>query len=287
MPKIMDILKQGKEKLKDSGINTSSLDAELIMSYVTHESRERILARLVCNIADTDIDNYFNLIDKRAGGYPLQYITNHQEFMSLDFYVDERVLIPRPDTEILVENVIKYCKNNKNVVLLDMCTGSGCIAVTLAKYIENISVVAVDISREALDVAKRNAENNSVADKITFIQSNLFENLDKRYINSFDIIVSNPPYIESSIIPALLREVKDFEPKIALDGGETGVDFYKIISKKSIEYFKRNGRLFYEIGYNQGNNVKNILLDFGFDNINIIKDLAEKDRVVTSIYNLK
>ncbi|HAN10356.1 MAG TPA: hypothetical protein DCP90_07065 [Clostridiales bacterium] len=285
MQEIIQILKQGKDKLKEGGINTFSLDAELIMSHVIHESRERILARLVCDISDTDIEKYLNLIDKRVCGCPLQYITNHQEFMSLDFYVDARVLIPRPDTEILVENVINHCKNKKNVVLLDMCTGSGCIAVTLAYYIENIRIIAVDISKEALDVAKHNAKCNNVTDKITFIQSDLFENLDKKDIKSFDIIVSNPPYIESGEIPILSKEVKDFEPKIALDGGDLGLDFYRLISKQSIEYLKDNGKLFYEIGYNQGNNVKNILLDNGFDNINIIRDLAGKDRVVVSVYN--
>ncbi|HBY20314.1 MAG: protein-(glutamine-N5) methyltransferase, release factor-specific [Clostridiales bacterium GWE2_32_10] len=280
MNEFMQILKKGKEKLKQSDITTFSLDAELIMGYVTGESRERMLAGLVNEISDDNADRFLDLIDRRASKYPVQYITNYQEFMSLPFYVDERVLIPRPDTEILIENVIKCCKNKKNIVLLDICTGSGCIAISIAKYMEDISIIAVDISNDSLMVATYNADINNVLDKITFIQSDLFESLAKDYMNVFDIIVSNPPYIERGEIPKLSREVKDFEPRLALDGGNSGLDFYRKITKESGMYLKNNGKIFYEIGYNQGNAVKNILVENGFRDIEITKDLAGLDRCV-------
>ena len=243
---------------------------------------------------------------------PLQYITNIQEFMGLEFYVDENVLIPRSDTEILVEEVINSIDKTKSIKLLDMCTGSGVIAVTLAKYCDNvkslgkvynnIQIVAVDKSEGALNVAIKNAKLNNVQEKIKFIKSDMFEKLDnllldslycgenvdntsknikestKNKIEKYDIIASNPPYIETEVIKQLSKDVQN-EPKIALDGGNDGLNFYRIISENLAKYLKKGGNLFLEIGYNQKESVSKIF-EKKFEKLKCIKDFAGNDRVI-------
>lgn len=189
--------------------------------------------------------------------------------MKLRFFVNDNVLIPREDTEILVQEAIELNKKS----ILDMCTGSGCIAISLAKYIEGAIVDAVDISKEALELAEKNADFNAV--KVNFINSNLFENISKEY----DLIVSNPPYIPSLDIEELQSEVKN-EPHIALDGGDDGLDFYKKISKEALKYLRVDGILMYEIGYDQAISVSNILKNCGYKDIKVIKDFGGNDRVV-------
>lgn len=223
-------------------------------------------------------------LEKLKKNIPIQYITNHQEFMKLDFYVDENVLIPQPDSEILVEEVIKYVEQNNKLAnssspikILDLCTGSGAIAISIAKYIENSEVTATDISSKAIQIAKLNAEKNLVHKKITFIESDMFENIEE---NEFDIIVSNPPYIETNVIPTLDEEVQK-EPNIALDGGLDGLDFYKIIVKNAKKYLKPNGKVFLEIGYNQKEKLFQLINNTDFDTEpTCIKDLSNNDRVV-------
>jgi len=217
------------------------------------------------------------LIQKRLKGIPIQYLLGNQEFMGLNFIVTENVLIPRQDTEILVEEIISRYKNESNLKILDIGTGSGAISISLAKFLKKAEVFSIDISKEALTVAKLNAKKNKVADQITFIESNLFENLTAK--ESFDIIVSNPPYIPSKDILELQNEVKDYEPMLALDGGEDGLDYYREITKKSVDHLKKDGLLAYEIGYNQGIDVSK-LLENDFHHIEIIKDLQKHDRVV-------
>lgn len=217
------------------------------------------------------------LIQKRLKGIPLQYLLGNQEFMGLNFIVTENVLIPRQDTEILVEEIISRYKNESNLKILDIGTGSGAISISLAKFLKKAQIFSIDISKEALTVAKLNAKKNKVADQVTFIESNLFENLTAK--ESFDIIVSNPPYIPSKDILELQREVKAHEPMLALDGGEDGLDYYRKITEKSIDHLKKDGLLAYEIGYNQGIDVSK-LLENDFHHIEIIKDLQKHDRVV-------
>lgn len=233
-------------------------------------------------IPEDKIIEFHNGLEKIKDNTPIQYITNHQEFMKLDFYVDENVLIPQPDTEILVEEVLKYVNQidktkSSKIKILDLCTGSGAIAVSLAKYIDNCEITATDISNKAIQIAKLNAEKNLVHTKINFIESNMFENLPK---TQYDIIVSNPPYIETETILSLSPEVQK-EPLLALDGGCDGLKFYKIILKNYNDYLVQNGKVFLEIGYNQKEMLFN-LLDLTKQNINpkCIKDLSGNDRLI-------
>ena len=223
---------------------------------------------------------FFEKIDRLKKHEPLQYIINKQEFMGFDFYVDENVLIPQPDTENLVEEVILLSetlrKNYKTELrILDLCTGSGAIAISISKLIKNCLVYASDISKEALKIADENSSRNQA--NVLFIESNLFEKISNLY--KFDIIVSNPPYIESDVIETLSEEVKK-EPILALDGGDDGLDFYRKIAKEAKGYLNTNGYLAFEIGYNQKEEVEKILLEVGYKNIYSRKDLGGNDRIV-------
>lgn len=197
--------------------------------------------------------------------------------MWLSFFVDENVLIPQPDTEILVEEAIKYANQIKeNVEILDMCTGSGCIGVALAKHVKNAKVTLVDISTKALEVAKKNAKENEVKEKVNFIQSDMFENIKSK----FDVIVSNPPYIKTKVINELDLQVQN-EPHLALDGGENGLKFYEILINEAPKYLKENGKIFLEIGYDQKKEVEELARNSKFyKEIETVKDLANNDRVI-------
>lgn len=222
------------------------------------------------------LDDYMKNIDKIINGKPIQYITNEQEFMKLKFYVDENVLIPQPDTEIIVEKIIDKFKNNE-VKILDLCTGSGAIAVSIAKYIEKSKIIATDISDKAIQIAKLNAEKNLVHKKIDFILSDMFKNIKK---DKFDIIVSNPPYIKTKVINNLQKSVQN-EPYIALDGGEDGLKFYKIIAENAYKFLKNNGKLYLEIGFDQKEDVIELLeKNNKYNEVTCIKDLADNDRLV-------
>ena len=213
---------------------------------------------------------------------PIQYLTNSQEFMGFNFYVDKNVLIPQPDTEILVENVISIIKNlqkscQKEITVLDLCTGSGIIGVCLKKHLQNVNVLSSDISSNALEIAKKNANLQNV--KIDFIKSDLFENIDEK----FDVIVSNPPYIKTDKINELSKEVKN-EPRLALDGGQDGLDFYRRIIKESTNFFRKTGYLALEIGYDQKEAVENLFKNFKYKEIKIFKDLSDIERVIIGKY---
>lgn len=230
---------------------------------------------------DKDLEaKYLSRIEKRKKHIPLQYIINKQNFYGLDFYVDESVLIPRYDTENIVDRIVKDCKENKCLSVLDLCTGSGCIAVSLKKSgFER--VYAADVSDKALAVAKHNAKLNNA--DIIFLQSDLYENFPKKI--RFDIIVSNPPYISTDEIARLEKQVKDFEPKLALDGGRDGLDFYKKIINLSKNFLDNKGRLYLEIGYDQSKDVVDLAKKEGYDNIVIIKDLSGRDRGISMKVN--
>lgn len=215
-------------------------------------------------------------IDKIINGKPIQYITNEQEFMKLKFYVDENVLIPQPDTEILAEKIIDEY-SDKEVKIWDLCTGSGAIAISLAKYIKKSNIIATDISNKAIQIAKLNAEKNLVHKKIKFILSDMFKNIEN---DTFDLIVSNPPYIKTDVINNLEKSVQN-EPNIALDGGEDGLKFYKIIAENAYKFLNNNGKLYLEIGFDQKENVINLLQKtYKYNEITCIKDLAGNDRLI-------
>lgn len=251
-----ELLKMGKELLKQEKIQGAEIKARKLLEFILNQSREEFIRNSFEEVLKEKEQNYIKKLNEIIQGKPLQYITNNQEFMGLNFYVDENVLIPQPDTEILVEEAIKLIQTMKkeNMEVLDLCTGSGVIAISIAKYVQNmLHITASDISKKALNVAEKNAMRNQV-EKIKFVQSDMFSNL-KNY--KFDIIVSNPPYIESDVIKMLDKEVRQ-EPKIALDGGKDGLNFYKIILIESSKYLKRNGYVLFEIGYNQGEKVFNL-----------------------------
>ena len=230
---------------------------------------------------DKDLEaKYLSRIEKRKEHIPLQYIINKQNFYGLDFYVDESVLIPRYDTENIVDRIVKDCKENKCLSVLDLCTGSGCIAVSLKKCGFE-KVYAADISDKALAVAKHNAKLNNA--DIIFLQSDLYENFPKEI--RFDIIVSNPPYISTDEIARIEKQVRDFEPKLALDGGRDGLDFYKKIINLSKKFLNNKGRLYLEIGYDQSKDVVDLAKKEGYDNIVIIKDLSGRDRGISMKVN--
>ena len=219
------------------------------------------------------MQDFLQLIEKRAVHIPLQHLTGEQNFMGLDFLVNEHVLIPRQDTEILVEEIMRDLHDG--IRILDMCTGSGCILLSLLHYSNDCSGVGVDVSEDALVVARQNADR--LAEKqAVFIQSDLFEKVE----GSFDLIVSNPPYIRSQEIAGLMPEVREHEPHLALDGKDDGLHFYREIIKGAMPHLKRGGQLFFEIGYDQGEAVQALLAANGYTEIAVVKDYAGLDRVV-------
>ena len=270
---INEALFMGIKELNNNNIEDSNLKARILISHSLNVTKEYILVHGEEEFPIEKINEYLENIERVAKGEPIQYVINSQDFYGLNFYINEDVLIPQPDTEVLVEEAIKLIrKENREIKILDLCTGSGAIAVCLAKE-ENVKVTASDISRKALEVAKRNATLNSV--QLEFIESNLFENIKDK----FDIIVSNPPYIETDIIDTLSNEVKA-EPKIALDGGKDGLDFYRKIVKEARKYLKENGHLIVEIGYNQKESVIELFKENHFENVICIKDYGQNDRVI-------
>ncbi len=279
---IKETIRKGMIILKTNNVTEPNIKSRLIMQFVLNKPREYLVVYDKEKLTLRQEVNYFKAIKKLCNGIPIQHITNRQEFMKMTFYVDENVLIPRQDTEILVEEVIKIAKKINAKKILDLCTGSGAIAISLAKYIDKSNITAVDISSKALNVAKLNAKNNEVEDRITFVESDLFKNLKKE---KYDIIVSNPPYIKKEVLKKLDKEVQK-EPKLALDGGYDGLDFYRKIIKNADEYLKFNGYLCFEIGYDQKEDVENLLKEQEkYANITCKKDLCDNDRVVTAKLN--
>ena len=274
---IKEALNKGIIGLKNQNIENSKLKARLLMQYILNKPRQYLIVYDNSELSQKQEKNYFDEIEKLKKGTPLQHITHQQEFMKMTFFVDENVLIPRPDTENLVEEVIKISKKVNAKKILDLCTGSGAIAVSLAKYIENSQITAVDISKKALDITKINAKNNEVEKQIRLIKSDLFRNLKKE---KYDIIVSNPPYIKKEIIKTLDKEVRK-EPIIALDGGYDGLNFYREIIKKGYEHLKYGGYLCLEIGYDQKEEVLELIeKENQYTNTYCIKDLYGNDRVI-------
>lgn len=274
--KIEELLRYGKGKLEKQKVEDASIISRILMQYVLKIDRNKLIINKNDNVDINKENEYKEYIEEIIKGKPVQYITNNQEFMRLNFYVDENVLIPQPDTEILVEEVIKSIDIKENIEILDMCTGSGCIGISLAKNIENTKVTLVDISKEAIEIAKKNAIQNGVENKVTFIQSDMFENVKGK----FDIIVSNPPYIKTDIIQALDKQVQN-EPHIALDGGEDGLDFYKILINEAHKYLKKDGKIFLEIGYDQKQEIESLAKQSKhYKKIETIKDLSQNDRVI-------
>lgn len=270
---IAEAVSQIRNRLAETDIDTPYLDAQLIVGKGTGMTRVQVLTYPDKILSETEICKINEMCAKRIKRMPMQYILGVCEFMGLEFKVNEHTLIPRGDTEILAEEALKLINDKGYNTVLDIGTGSGAIAVSIAK-LTNTKVTAVDISQKALEVAKENAERNGVS--IKFIESDLFNKVTDKY----DLIVSNPPYIEKNIIKTLAPDVRDYEPLSALDGGMDGLEFYRKIIDRCSEFLNKNGSLIFEIGYNQGNDVCNLLGKNMFEQVSIKKDLAGLDRVV-------
>lgn len=290
MYKVRELLKKAADELKLGNItDTAVLDAELIFLHTMSEygrklDRLKLITQPDAPVEEQIADRYLELISERNKGKPVQYITGRQEFMGIDLYVKEGVLIPRPDTEIVVEKVIELAAGTKGAEalnIIDMCTGTGAIAVSLAMNLKDSKVYAVDISETALECCGVNVERLGLNDRVEIIRSDLFTSVHEELLGQIDIIVSNPPYIPRDEIKQLKINVKGYEPLSALDGGEDGLEFYRRISRDGQEYLKKGGILAFEIGYEQGVYVKDIMEESGYyTGFGIEKDLAGFDRCV-------
>lgn len=284
-------LRQGINTLQSNNVSDADFDAFALLEYVTGVSKSDFFFKKSDEISDSCYERYIELIERRSKRVPLQHITNRQNFFGYDFYVDSNVLIPRQDTEVLIEKILEVIEANFNVEIssdisiLDMCTGSGCIAITIYKELIkrgfNIDATAVDLSKEALAVTEKNVEDlvgiKALNNTFHIIESDMFSNINNN--RSYDIIVSNPPYIPTRDIEKLEPEVRDYDPIMALDGDTDGLRFYRRIIEESSNYLN-NGFIAFEIGYNQGDDVKSLLEEKGYKDIHIYKDLGGLDRVI-------
>lgn len=269
------VLADIKSALKAEGIESWRLDSELIVMEGAGCSRIQLITKDDIELSPLQLNKIAKMTARRLKREPMQYILGRCEFMGLEFELNSDTLIPRGDTECLVERVLEHIQTTGAKTVIDIGTGSGAIIISLAA-LGGVEGTAVDISSNALSKAQSNATLNGVADKISFIKSNLFENISEK----FDIIVSNPPYIEREVIKTLDLQVKGFEPLRALDGGEDGLDFYRKIIESAHRYLNPNGFIAFEIGYNQGGEVSEMLMDAGFCSVKVGKDLAGLDRTV-------
>lgn len=284
--RVKEILEIASNRFREEGCLDPKLDAQLLMMYLMKVERSWFFTNAAQVLADEICEEYFQLVDRRASGIPVQYIIGTQEFMGLRFYVDESVLIPRQDTELLVETAIEELKTMKKPALgalkvLDLCTGSGAIAVSVGYYAPKVKVTASDISAQALATAKKNAA--AYHQNITFLEGDLWKpfpvNEKKgKGKKQYDLICSNPPYVPSGVIPGLQREVRDHEPMLALDGGPEGMDFYCRIFDKLSWFLKPQGAALLEIGHDQGEKLAALAQEHGFS-AEIRKDLAGHDRL--------
>ena len=272
--RVRDVLSGAVEELRRYGVEEPVRKARRVLAYVLGRSKEYLISHDGEKISSCDVEKFEYCIRKLINGVPIQYILGYQEFMGITFEVNENVLIPQPDTEILVYEILNIARKYSNPKILDLCTGSGAIAVSISRSIPSAQICASDISEEAIKIAKRNDKDK----KVTFIHSDLFENINGK----FDIIASNPPYIKSDEIKTLSKEVQN-EPTIALDGGKSGLDFYEKIINNAHKYLTPQGHLCLEIGEDQKDAVLEIFKTSNvWAEIKTYKDLGNNDRVITA-----
>lgn len=277
--RVKELLENAVKKIETIS-ETALLDSQLLLAKALGKDRLYVITHIEDEVEEKAESEFWGMVCERGGGRPLQYITGSQEFMGLDFYVSEGVLIPRPDTEILVEEVIRLSGGFEKPVIADIGCGSGAISVSLAKYLKEAKVYSLDISGTALEIGRMNAKSNGVEENIEFVESDIFSALEDSGI-MFDIIVSNPPYIRKKDIEELHLQVRGYEPLTALDGGVDGLDFYRRITKESLAFLKSGGYLAYEVGHDQAGDVKRIMEACGgFEGLRILCDLAGIERVV-------
>ena len=266
------------QKLKNNDIKSAMLDSELLMSNAINKSREFIILNLDKTICTKDFDNFQNMVSQRKDGKPMAYLMSKKFFWKYEFFINKYVLIPRPDTEIIIEQVLKMYKNKKNINLLDIGFGSGCIMLSVLKERRDFRATGVDISNHALKVCKINAYRLGVKSRVKLFNSDI----DKFTLGKYDLIISNPPYIKNSDLKYLEKDVKNFEPILALDGGLDGKSEIRKVIKKSSELIKYGGKLILEIAYDQKKEVKQLLKKNGFYVNSVIKDFAKNDRCIIS-----
>lgn len=279
---IREVLTNIRERLQNAGIEDFEYESWAFLDWKLHIDRAEFYMNPNGKVKKELLAELESVLKQREQRVPLQYLMGECEFMGYDFYVDERVLIPRQDTECLVELAVESIrKKSTKVKVLDLCTGSGCIGISVAKLCPNTEVTLADISDGALSVAKKNAQNLEA--DVTLIKGNLFENIEGR----FDYILSNPPYIPSEVIEGLMPEVKEHEPRLALDGEADGLSFYRKIINEAPDYLNPDGRIYFEIGAEQGEDLTHLMNERGFSEVKVHKDLAGLDRIVAGIYSRK
>lgn len=276
---VLDALNSASNYFHSKGIKSSRLNAELLLSHVLNCKRLELYLSFDRPLQKSEIDSYRELLKRRSTFEPLQYIIGKVEFYGLEFEINKSVLIPRPETELLVEAVIEAVGKDESINILDIGSGSGNISIALAKNISSCRVVGLDISEEAIEIAKRNAKLNGVDNQLMFMKKNIFNGIDILE-NKFDVIVSNPPYVSIDDFNNLDPELRLYEPKIALTDEKNGLSFYRKISSLSGTLLKSSGMLFFEIGAGQAKEVKKILMDDGFKNILIKKDYSDIERII-------
>ena len=271
-------IKEGSKILKSKFIPNPILDAEILMAKTINKDRNYILINSSNPINKNDLNNFYKLIEQRSLGNPVSYLTKIKSFWNSEFFITKDILIPRPDTELVVENILRLTKQKSKINILDIGVGSGCIIVSILKERENFRGTGIDLSKKCLIISKKNAIAHKVNSRLKLYKSDV----DKFNLGKYDLIVSNPPYIKTSNIKYLDREVAKFEPKLALDGGLDGLSEIRKVIKKSSELIKKNGKFILEIGFDQKNKVINLLKSKGFYINNTQKDLAFRDRCIVS-----
>ena len=269
-------IKKGSQILRSKYISNSQLDSEILLAKTINKDRNYILLNLDHSLNKRDLNNFYNLIEQRSSGNPIAYLTNKKFFWNSEFFITHDTLIPRPDTELVVENVLNLTKKKSKISILDIGIGSGCILLSILKERENFYGTGIDISKKCLNITQLNAINLKVTSRLKLYKSNV----DKFNLGKYDLIVSNPPYIKTSKLKYLEKDVADFEPRLALDGGLDGLSEIRKVIKKSSELIKKNGKFILEIGFDQKNKVIKLLNKEGFYINSALKDLAYNDRCI-------
>lgn len=281
---IREAVSYGQRKLADAGIETPRLDSELILSHVLKTDRLGLLLNYTSRLSERQQKNYYKLLNFRCRHVPVAYIIRKKEFYGLDYFVRQGVLIPRPETELLVEKTLEAIQNKKTPLVADLCCGSGAIAVAVAYSNNDVKVYASDISEVAISVAEKNTIKHGVANRIFLMCGDLWQPFEKSGIKNLDVVVSNPPYIPSNEMKNIHDDIK-IEPVLALDGGNDGLNIYRKIIGKARNFLNKNGSIILEIGWNQAAEVVELLKDAGFSDIQIMEDYAGFDRVVSAVSN--
>jgi release factor glutamine methyltransferase len=272
------VILEGSSILKKNGIKTSRLDSEILMSKTINKDRVFIILNSNQNLEKKSLSYFFDLIKKRSKGTPISYLTGKKSFWNNEFQINKNVLIPRPDTELIIQEALKFTKNKNKLRVLDIGTGSGCLILTILKEKKNFSGIGIDISKKCLNLAKINRDNFALANRVKFLKSDI----DNFNYGKYDLIISNPPYIRKIDLKYLERDVINFEPLIALNGGIDGLSEIRKVIYRSFKLLKSNGKLILEIGFNQKNDVKKLLKKKGFYINEVVKDLAKNNRCIIS-----